>query len=90
MKECRSHFSTCHEPPGGWDGNAPQGCIIPPDFSAPSILDPPEDCSTLPKARCAVINQGRCAIERIKLQRSQAELCIVSIHSSLCFHLLHL
>ncbi|XP_065908292.1 uncharacterized protein [Dysidea avara] len=38
LKRC--HFSTDHPPPGGWDGSAPQGCIIPPDFSAPSSADP--------------------------------------------------
>jgi len=26
--------------PGGWSGSVPQGCIMPPGFSAPSSADP--------------------------------------------------
>jgi len=72
-------FGTNHPPPGGWDGNAPQGSIIPPDFSAQGYINPPEDCSTHPKVRFAVMNEIGCAIEMIELQQSQADLCRVSV-----------
>jgi len=31
-------ISTDHVSPGGWDGTAPQGCIVPPDLS---VVSPP-------------------------------------------------
>ena len=34
-------FATDRPPPAGWDGTAPQGCIVPPDLCTPSSPDCP-------------------------------------------------
>ena len=36
MQITSSVIDTDHVPPEGWDGRAPQGCIVPPGFSSPS------------------------------------------------------
>ena len=41
-------ISTDNVPPEGWDGRAPQGCIVPPDFCSPSPPPQPMNYGSLP------------------------------------------
>ena len=41
-------ISTDHVPPEGWDGRAPQGCIIPLDFPSQSLPSWPMNYVSLP------------------------------------------